>query len=285
MGEVRLSWTGERLQFVAETGYGEAVSVGGDPEGPGAKPADLLPVSLAACTAYDVVEILRKQRQDLRGLEAIVRSQQDPDPPWTFRAIDVEWVLTGDVDPNEGGARGLAGRRKVLRRGGDAPSGRRADAFHPDRAGLGLRSPMDGASFRSLLAQGPLLADGGMGTALIDAGVPVDACMEALNEREPDRVAGVHGAFVAAGARLVLTNTFGANRFRLDHHGLADRVSGAVRRRGRDGPRRPAPSWSAARWARWACASSPTAGCRPRRRSRPTGSRRLRSPPPASTSS
>ncbi len=98
MSEVRLSWSGERLQFVAETGYGEAVSVGGNPEGPGAKPADLLPVSLAACTAYDVVEILRKQRQDLRGLHAIVRSQQDPDPPWTFRAIDVEWVLTGDVD-------------------------------------------------------------------------------------------------------------------------------------------------------------------------------------------
>ncbi len=83
---------------------------------------------------------------------------------------------------------------------------------------------MDGVSFRALLSHGPLLADGGMGTALIDAGVPVDTCMEGLNEREPDLVAGVHGAFVAAGARLVLANTFGANRFRLEHHGLAARV-------------------------------------------------------------
>jgi putative redox protein len=98
MGEVRLRWTGERLQFIGETGYGEPVSVGGDAAGPGAKPSDLLPLSLAACTAYDVVEILRKQRQDLRGLEAIVTSVQDLDPPWTFRAIDVEFVMTGQVD-------------------------------------------------------------------------------------------------------------------------------------------------------------------------------------------
>jgi putative redox protein len=98
MGEVKLRWTGERIQFVGDTGYGDAVRVGGDPEGPGAKPSDLLPLSLAACTAYDVVEILRKQRQDLHALEAIVTSTQDDDPPWTFRAINVEWVMTGPVD-------------------------------------------------------------------------------------------------------------------------------------------------------------------------------------------
>ena len=83
---------------------------------------------------------------------------------------------------------------------------------------------MDAASLHARLAEGPLLADGGMGTALIDTGVPVDACMEALNERAPARVVGIHAAFVGAGARLLLTNTFGANRFRLDQHGLADRV-------------------------------------------------------------
>ena len=98
MGEVRLRWTGERNQIVGDTGYGDDVLVGGDPEGPGAKPSDLLPLSLAACTAYDVVEILRKQRQKLHGLEAIVTSTQDDDPPWTFRAINVEWVVTGPVD-------------------------------------------------------------------------------------------------------------------------------------------------------------------------------------------
>ena len=98
MGEVRLRWTGERIQFLGFTHYGDPVRIGGDAEGPGAKPSDLFPLSLAACTAYDVVEILRKQRQGLRGLEAIVTSTQDEDPPWTFRAIHVEWVMTGAVD-------------------------------------------------------------------------------------------------------------------------------------------------------------------------------------------
>jgi putative redox protein len=98
MSEVRLSWTGDRLQFVGQTGYGDVVQVGGDADGPGSKPSDLLPVSLAACTAYDVVVILQKQRQELRGLEAVITSTQDPDPPWTFRAIDIEWIVTGTVD-------------------------------------------------------------------------------------------------------------------------------------------------------------------------------------------
>src|SRR5215212_4904415 len=101
MGEVRLRWTGERLQFLGEPGYGNAVPIGGDVDGPGSKPADLLPLSLAACTAYDVVEILRKQRQDLRGLEAVITSTQDDDPPWTFRAIDVQWIVTGNVAPHK----------------------------------------------------------------------------------------------------------------------------------------------------------------------------------------
>src|ERR1044072_4171279 len=98
MSEVRLSWTGDRRQFVGRTGYGDLVSVGGDTDGPGSTPADLLPISLAACTAYDVVVILHKQRQDLRGLEAVITSTQDDDPPWTFRAIDIECVVTGPVD-------------------------------------------------------------------------------------------------------------------------------------------------------------------------------------------
>jgi putative redox protein len=101
VSEVRLVWTGERLQFTAETGYGQLVRVGGDTDGPGAMPSDLLPISLAACTAYDVVEILRKQRQRLVGLEAVVRSEQDLDPPWTFRAIHVTWIVRGVVDAHK----------------------------------------------------------------------------------------------------------------------------------------------------------------------------------------
>jgi putative redox protein len=96
-----LTWTGERLQFLGETAYGDPIAVGGNASGPGAKPSDLLPVSLAACTAYDVVEILRKQRQDLRTLEVVVTSTQDPDPPWTFRSIHQMFRLTGTIDPRK----------------------------------------------------------------------------------------------------------------------------------------------------------------------------------------
>src|SRR5919198_257042 len=98
MADVTLAWTGDRLQFVGTTSYGDDVLVGGDEAGPGAKPSDLVPMSLAACTAYDVVEILRKQRQDLQRMEVTVHSTQDPDPPWTFRAMHLRFVLTGDVD-------------------------------------------------------------------------------------------------------------------------------------------------------------------------------------------
>src|SRR4051794_41903822 len=81
---------------------------------------------------------------------------------------------------------------------------------------------MDAAALRARTAT-PVIADGGMGTSLIDTGVALDACMEALNERDPARVTSIHAAFVAAGSQLVLTNTFGANRYRLERHGLADR--------------------------------------------------------------
>ena len=101
MADVRLVWTGDRIQFVGTTGYGEPILVGGDVEGPGAKPSDLLPLSLAACTAYDVVEILRKQRQALLGLEVVATSVQDPNPPWTFRSIHLRFRLTGTVDASK----------------------------------------------------------------------------------------------------------------------------------------------------------------------------------------
>jgi putative redox protein len=101
MADVTLAWTGDRIQFVGTTSYGDPVLVGGNHDGPGAKPSDLLPLSLAACTAFDVVVILRKQRQDLRRLEVTVHSTQDPEPPWTFRAMHMRFVLTGTVDPNK----------------------------------------------------------------------------------------------------------------------------------------------------------------------------------------
>ncbi len=83
---------------------------------------------------------------------------------------------------------------------------------------------VDRAAFRALVEGAVLPADGGMGTSLIDRGVAVDACIEEANLTAPALVREIHAGFVSAGARLVLTNTFGANRHRLERHGLADRV-------------------------------------------------------------
>jgi len=84
---------------------------------------------------------------------------------------------------------------------------------------------MDGASLRAVIAEGPLIADGGMGTSLIEAGAPVGTCFELLNVEDADRVVAIHRAFAQAGATMVLTNTFGANRYRLEAHGLGERVA------------------------------------------------------------
>lgn len=83
---------------------------------------------------------------------------------------------------------------------------------------------MDGTALRELLRAGALVSDGGMGTSLVEAGAPVDACFESWCLDRPEAVLAVHRGFVGAGARLVLTNTFGANRFRLGRYGLAGRL-------------------------------------------------------------
>ncbi len=74
------------------------------------------------------------------------------------------------------------------------------------------------------LAEGPMLGDGAMGTMLYARGVPFDQCFDATNLNDPDLVRGIHEAYVAAGAELLETNTFSANRLKLAAHGLAERA-------------------------------------------------------------
>ena len=71
-------------------------------------------------------------------------------------------------------------------------------------------------------------------------GLPVGACPDAWNLSQPERVEEVARAYVEAGSQVILTNTFGANRFILARHGLADQVA-AVNRGGGGHfpPRRP----------------------------------------------
>lgn len=75
------------------------------------------------------------------------------------------------------------------------------------------------------LARGPVLADGAMGTMLYARGFSFDRCYEALNVEAPEVVREIHRLYLEAGAEILETNTFGANRYRLAEHGLEDQVA------------------------------------------------------------
>jgi methionine synthase I (cobalamin-dependent)/5,10-methylenetetrahydrofolate reductase len=70
----------------------------------------------------------------------------------------------------------------------------------------------------------PILFDGAMGTYLYAQGVPYERCFDELNLLQADLVQAVHRAYIAAGAEVIETNTFAANRVRLAAYGLENRV-------------------------------------------------------------
>jgi methionine synthase / methylenetetrahydrofolate reductase(NADPH) len=75
-----------------------------------------------------------------------------------------------------------------------------------------------------LFAGATVLCDGAMGTMLYARGVFINRCYDELNLSQPEMVREVHAEYLQAGAEVVETNTFGANAFRLEMHGLKDKV-------------------------------------------------------------
>ncbi len=78
--------------------------------------------------------------------------------------------------------------------------------------------------FLDRLQRGPILADGAMGTMLYARGVPYERCYDELNLADAGIVQRIHREYIRAGAELIETNTFGANRFKLAPFGLQDCV-------------------------------------------------------------
>lgn len=79
-------------------------------------------------------------------------------------------------------------------------------------------------ALEALFSGKAVLCDGAMGTMLYGCGVFINKSYDELNVTQPDTVRSVHEQYLQAGAEVLETNTFGANRLRLEHYGLADRV-------------------------------------------------------------
>ncbi len=85
-------------------------------------------------------------------------------------------------------------------------------------------------SFAARLAERPVLLDGAMGTLLFSRGVPQRASLDELVLSRPELVTAVHREYIAAGAEVIETDTFSANRVHLGLLGLADRTAAINRR-------------------------------------------------------
>ncbi len=79
-------------------------------------------------------------------------------------------------------------------------------------------------SFLEALEERVILLDGAMGTEIYRRGVFINRCYDEVSITQPDMVREIHGAYLRAGADVLTTNTFGANRSRLQPYGLDDRV-------------------------------------------------------------
>jgi putative redox protein len=89
--QVHLTWNPDQQFVLQDDGNNQIVMK--KPQG--VSPSDLLPMALIGCTSYDVVEILKKQRQELNQLNVTAEAEQDETPPWRFRKIHIRYQAAG----------------------------------------------------------------------------------------------------------------------------------------------------------------------------------------------
>ncbi len=100
MARANVKWIGGK-KFVGVDSTNHSVVLSSPDDGIGMKPSELMLVALASCTSVDVVEILGKKKLDLRGLEVEVSAEQDKEPPWAFRKIHLNYLISGSGISNK----------------------------------------------------------------------------------------------------------------------------------------------------------------------------------------
>ena len=98
----RVKWL-EQMTFVGESGSGHAVVMDGAPEhggrNLGVRPMEMLLLGLGGCTAFDVVMILKKSRQDIVDCEVTIDSDRAEEIPKVFTRIHIHFIVSGsDLD-------------------------------------------------------------------------------------------------------------------------------------------------------------------------------------------
>ncbi|WP_108648232.1 OsmC family protein [Polynucleobacter rarus] len=98
--ECKVNWLGiDGMSFSAEVGSGHLVNMDGAPEAGGRnlapRPMELLLAGAGGCTAFDVVMILKKARQDIRGCEVKLNATRAEEDPKVFTNIHMTFVVTG----------------------------------------------------------------------------------------------------------------------------------------------------------------------------------------------
>jgi putative redox protein len=86
---------GNNRQFIATSGTGHHFLIDDAAGNSGAKPIELVAIALAGCTAFDVIGILRKKRQQVADYEVRVEADQAPTPPQVFTQVRIHHIVTG----------------------------------------------------------------------------------------------------------------------------------------------------------------------------------------------
>ena len=95
---VTIDWRPERALFEARGGHpGQIVTINAPHDGAatGFSASELLLAGVGSCSAWDVVEILRKQRQRVSTIEVRVEGDQATEPPWAYERVRVQYAITG----------------------------------------------------------------------------------------------------------------------------------------------------------------------------------------------